>query len=123
MHDWEKFNEAHAQPFDCNLPRQGVEDKGLYDAAHRQNKDFHIDATAETRATLQTTVAAPSADAAGAESTKYEALASAIRHLSATALAAIAILAGQWALVNGADQESLYLSAAGLVSLVGNFVK
>lgn len=35
-----------------------------------------------------------------------------------TLIAVTAIACGQWALVNGADQQALYLSAAGLVSLL-----
>lgn len=35
-----------------------------------------------------------------------------------TLIATTAIACGQWALVNGADQQALYLSTAGLISLI-----
>lgn len=40
----------------------------------------------------------------------------------AGAVAAVAIACGQWALVNGASEEALYLSSAGLIGLIGAFL-
>ena len=45
-----------------------------------------------------------------------------VRLALAGSVAAVAIACGQWALVNGASDEALYLSSAGLVGLIGAFL-
>lgn len=134
--DWRLYNAAHADP--AALPIESIQ-------ASPANK-VEASATAEStplssaHAHVQLATDSPSEDTGDvAALAQYEAIAPGLamavleaaqsrntqrRHyrmarLAVTTLIAVtAIACGQWALVNGADQQALYLSAAGLVSLL-----
>ena len=110
--NYEKYNKAHAQPRDCHKAPRTLTNPALYRAAHAQPKIEGINATAETTAILRestTPTQTPNLQIA--------------KTLSTTLIAITAILTGQWALTQGGGQETLYLSAAGLSTLITMFSK
>lgn len=111
----EKYNKAHAQPYDCHKAPRTLTNPALYRAAHAQPKIESINATAETTATLRATT-----ESTTPTQTPNLQIA---KTLSTTLIAITAILTGQWALTQGGGQETLYLSAAGLSTLITMFSK
>lgn len=136
--DWGLYNAAHADP--DAIPIDSIQ---ASPATMLEASGHHIDAVAQAsdaQASVHIhpdTITDPSPDATTLA--QYEAIAPGlalallqadqtrehqrrqyriIRLVVTTFIAVTAIACGQWALVNGADQQALYLSTAGLVSLI-----
>lgn len=134
--DWRLYNAAHADPAAVPIesiqasPANIVEATATADtlppsSAHAHvrvaktaSTDESIDmATLTQYETIAPGLAKALLEAAQARDTQRRQYRMA-RLAVTTLIAVTAIACGQWALVNGADQQALYLSTAGLVSLL-----
>ena len=146
--DYTAYDNAHSQPFDRNALACQTDDWRLYDAAHADPAAVPIESIqaspaniVEAGATVHNDTSEPTAESENHMQTlaQYEAIAPGLalailqaeqsrdkqrrqyrmaRLAVTTLIATTAIACGQWALVNGADQQALYLSTAGLISLI-----